>query len=138
MAELMLRAQKHMNAEDAMSARKESNGGSNSRPDKKRSNSSSKEEREAKTSWGSSQSRARIEDKREGYRELDRTFSPLTTKLKDVLMEIRDDPALRWPERHRTPSNQRNKNWYCRFHRDHGHDTEYCIDLKQQVEKLIQ
>lgn len=70
MAELMLRAQRHRNAEDAMSAQKESERGSSSRTEKKRLNSS-KDERDAKTSRGGSQSRARIEDKREHYRELD-------------------------------------------------------------------
>ena len=33
--------------------------------------------------------------------------------------------------------NKRNKNKYCRFHRDHGHDTDKCYDLKQQIENLI-
>jgi hypothetical protein len=29
------------------------------------------------------------------------------------------------------------KNLYCRFHRDHGHLTENCMALKEQVETLI-
>ena len=33
--------------------------------------------------------------------------------------------------------NKRNKNKYCRFHRNHGHDTDDCYDLKQQIENLI-
>ena len=33
--------------------------------------------------------------------------------------------------------NKRNKNKYCRFHRDHGHDIDECFDLKQQIENLI-
>lgn len=64
-------------------------------------------------------------------------FTPLKTKLGDVLMEIKDDPALRWPARLRAPSYAWNKKHYYRFHRDHGHDTEDCIDLKQQIEGLI-
>ena len=33
--------------------------------------------------------------------------------------------------------NKRIKNKYCRFHRNHGHDTDDCYDLKQQIENLI-
>ena len=32
---------------------------------------------------------------------------------------------------------KRSRNKYCRFHRDHGHDTADCYDLKQQIEALI-
>ena len=33
--------------------------------------------------------------------------------------------------------NKRNRNKYCRFHRDHGYDMDECYDLKQQIENLI-
>ena len=33
--------------------------------------------------------------------------------------------------------NKRNRNKYCRFHRDHGHDMDECFDLKQRKENLI-
>ena len=33
--------------------------------------------------------------------------------------------------------NKRNRNKYCRFHKDHGYDTDKCFDLKQQIENLI-
>ena len=33
--------------------------------------------------------------------------------------------------------NKRNQNKYCRFHRDHKHDTDECFDLKQQIKNLI-
>ncbi|XP_065624890.1 uncharacterized protein LOC136065516 [Quercus suber] len=52
-------------------------------------------------------------------------------------MQIKDDPSLKWPEKMKVDPNKRNKNKYCRFHRDHGHDTDECYDLKQQIENLI-
>ena len=52
-------------------------------------------------------------------------------------MHIKDDPSLKWPEKMKRDPNKRNKNKYCRFHRDHGHDTDECYDLKQQIENLI-
>ena len=33
--------------------------------------------------------------------------------------------------------NKRNRNKYFYFHRDHGHNTDECYDLKQQIENLI-
>ena len=52
-------------------------------------------------------------------------------------MQIKDDPSLKWPEKMKGDPNKRNRNNYCRFHRDHGHDTDECFDLKQQIENLI-
>ena len=52
-------------------------------------------------------------------------------------MKIKDDPSLKWPEKMKGDPNKRNRNKYCRFHKDHGHDTDVCFDLEQQIENLI-
>ena len=57
--------------------------------------------------------------------------------LEQVLMQIKDDPSLKWPEKMKGDPNKRNRNKYYRFYRDHGHDTNKCFDLKQQIENLI-
>ena len=62
---------------------------------------------------------------------------PLNAPLDQVLMQIKDDPSLKWPEKMKGDPNKRNKSKYCRFHRDHGHGTDECYDLKQQIENLI-
>ena len=52
-------------------------------------------------------------------------------------MQIRDNVALTWPNKLKSDLNKRPRNKYCRFHRDHGHNTSECYDLKQQIEALI-
>ena len=64
------------------------------------------------------------------------SFTPLNTPIDKLLLQIQDDPSLRWPSKIRSDSNSRPKNLYCRFHKDHGHLTEDCVALKEQVETL--
>ena len=52
-------------------------------------------------------------------------------------MQIKDDLSLKWLEKVKGDHNKYNKNKYCRFHRDHGHNKDECYDLKQQIENLI-
>ena len=52
-------------------------------------------------------------------------------------MQIKDDHSLKWLEKMKGDPNKRNRNKYCCFRRDHGHDTDECFDLKQQIENLI-
>ena len=65
------------------------------------------------------------------------SFTPLTAPIDQVLMQIKDDEALTYPEKLKGDPNRRSRDKYCRFHRDHGHDTTDCYNLKQQIEALI-
>ena len=64
-------------------------------------------------------------------------FTPLIMPIMQILMQIRDDPALQWPKPISTSIERRDKNKYCRFHQDHRHLTDKCRHLKDQVETLI-
>jgi len=55
-----------------------------------------------------------------------------------ILMEIRDEPSLKWPRPLHSSPSLRDKRKYCCFHKDHGHYIEDCKDLKEQIEELIQ
>ncbi|XP_022874021.1 uncharacterized protein LOC111392857 [Olea europaea var. sylvestris] len=52
-------------------------------------------------------------------------------------MEIQHMKELEWPKPMLTPSGKRNQSKYCHFHRDHGHDTEECLQLKKEIERLL-
>ena len=52
-------------------------------------------------------------------------------------MQIRDEETLTYPGKLKGNPNKRSRDKYCRFHRDHGHDTADCYDLKQQIKALI-
>lgn len=36
-----------------------------------------------------------------------------------------------------SPPHKRNRNFYCAYHNDHGHDTESCNDLKNEIEDCL-
>ena len=57
-------------------------------------------------------------------------YTPLNMPLEQVLMQIKDNPSLKWLEKMKGDSNKRNRNKYFYFHRNHGHDTDECYDLK--------
>ena len=55
-----------------------------------------------------------------------------------ILMQIKDNLALKWPKPLSSSSKRRDSKKYCRFHKDHGHYTYKCWDLKKQINELIQ
>ena len=77
------------------------------------------------------------DNKKAGPSARNQQYTPLNTYLEQVLMQIKDDSSLKWPEKMKGDPNKRNWNKYCRFHRDHEHDIDECFDLKQQIENLI-
>ena len=127
MSEMLYRATKYMNVEDALSAREE-------KPTKRERQDDIRQDQGLK--------KARTGDRREERRPKPpggrfTSFTPLTAPVDQVLMQIKDEEALTYPGKLKGDPNKRSKDEYCRFHRDHGHDMADCYDLKQQIEALI-
>jgi len=105
MAGMLYRATKYMNVENVMIARggrlKKQEKHDDPRPDRGRKAALTGDRR----------------DKRRSRPPLGRmtNFTPLNTPLNQVLMQIKDDPALAWPEKLKGDPNKRLRNKYCRF-----------------------
>ena len=54
-----------------------------------------------------------------------------------IFTQIKDEHYLKWPRPLHSSPNVRDKNKCCRFHKDHGHHTEDCRDLREKIEELI-
>ena len=120
-----------MNAEDAIIAKKRK------RSERMEGNPSRQSDQGPRPKKGWTEERKDRDNKKPGSSAQSQQYTPLNMPLEQVLMQIKEDPFLKWPEKMNGDLNKRNKNKYCRFHRDHGHDTDKCSDLKQQIENLI-
>ena len=65
-------------------------------------------------------------------------FTPLTASVSQVLHEVRNEQFLRWPTQMKSDPVTRDNTKYCEFHRDYGHRTDNCIQLRREIEYLIQ
>ena len=111
MSDVLYRATKYMNAEDALLAREE-------RPKKR--------ERQEDVRTDRGRKMARTGEQREDKRSKPSTrkftsFTPLTAPIDQVLMQIKDEEALTFPGKLKGDPNKRSRDKYCHFHSDHGH-----------------
>ncbi|XP_038680924.1 uncharacterized protein LOC119981854 [Tripterygium wilfordii] len=65
------------------------------------------------------------------------SYTPLNNSLHNILLEVSNRDILKWPMKMRAPVEKHTSDKYCLFHRDHGHDTEECRHLKDEIEGLI-
>ena len=59
------------------------------------------------------------------------SFTSLIASINQVLMLIKDEGALTFPGKLKGDPKKRSRDKYCRFHRDHSHDTADYYNLKQ-------
>lgn len=64
-------------------------------------------------------------------------YTRLNAPRSQILLDIEKDTDVRWPKPLRTDPEKRDKNLFCKFHKDIGHDTDDCRQLKDDIEFLI-
>ena len=124
MAKLVHSTQNFMNAEDAIIAKKRKIA------ERIEANSTRHSEQSPRPKKGWMEDKKDRDNKKAGPSTRNQQYTPLNTPLEQVLIQIKDDPSLKWPEKMKGDPNKRNQNKYCHFHKDHGHDTGECFDLK--------
>ena len=53
-----------------------------------------------------------------------------------VLEKIKNESFFKWPNKMVGNPENRNRNLYCQYHRDHGHTTEDCRSLWDHLDQL--
>ena len=131
MAELIHSAQNFMNAENTIIAKKRK------RVERVEANLPRHSEQGPRLKKGRTREKKDRDSKKASSSARSQQYTPLNMLLEQVLMQIKDGPSLKWSEKMKGDPNKRNRNKYCRFHKDYGHDMDECFDLKQQIENLI-
>ena len=150
MAEVLAKVEKYINGEEALISKRES---SSTRKEKGATDSrrgrSPKRQGDQRKSTGTDRERSL---KRRGNlrdrlgppqserrrRYLPQRFTPLTASVSQVLHEVRNEKFLRWPTQMKSDPATRDNTKYYEFHRDYGHRTDNCIQLRREIEYLIQ
>ena len=126
MAEMLLKAQKYMNAKDALAAIK---GVEKPKEKKKEKEDNRRGRKWDCTNWQNVKGNRRRDDKNPRSTK----FMPLAMPIDQILTVIKDEQYLKWPKPLHLSPNVRDKRKYCRFHKYHRHYTEGCRDLKEQI-----
>ena len=124
MAEVLLKAQKYMNAEEALAA---IDGAEKTKEKKKEKEDDRRGQKRDQADRRNDEGNRRKEDKNPHPMK----FTPLVMPVYQILTKIRDEPSLKWPRPLYSSPSVRDKRKYCRFHKDQGHYTKDCRDFKE-------
>ena len=151
MAEVLAKAEKYINGEEALISKRESSSTHKERSttDKRRGRSPKRQDDQEKfprkDRERSPKRRGNLRDRlgppqsERRRRYSPQRFTPLTASVSQVLHEVRNKQFLRWPTQMKSdPATKKENTKYCEFHKDYGHRTDNCIQLKREIEYLIQ
>ena len=125
-AKMLVLAEKYANAEEAMVARKETAPNWAEKKEKRKREEPSDE---SQASWPKSYSNLPPQKFQE--------YTPLSALQSQILMEVKDEEEFEQPQKMLAPPHKRDQRKYYLFHRDHRHDIDECIQLKDEIEALI-
>ena len=129
-AEMLLKAQKYMNAEDAVAAIRDVE-----KPrDKGRKDDERRGQERERPDCRTADGNRRKDDK--STRAV--KFTPLVMPVDKILMKIKDEHYLKWLKPLHSSPNVRDKNKYYCFNKDHGHYTKDYLHSKEKIKELIQ
>ena len=152
MVEVLAKTEKYINGEEALLSKQRSSftQKEKGRGDKKRERSPKRQADRDRSPRRSRESREQSPTRRGNVRgrrgppqpELHQRYSPqqytpLTASVSQVLCEVQHERFLRWPSQMKSDPARRDDTKYCEFHKDHGHRTDDCIQLKKDIEYLI-
>ena len=149
MAEVLAKAEKYINGEEALISKKESSpihkekSGTDKRRGRSPKRQSDREGSPKKNGERSPKRHGNLRDRlspsqsERRRRYSPQRFTPLTASVSQVLHEVRNEQFLRWPTQMKSDPITRDNSKYCEFHKDYGHRTDDCIQLKREIEYLI-
>ena len=152
MAEVLTKTEKYINGEEALLSKQRSSSTQKEkrRGDKKRERIPRRQGDMDKSPRRDRENRERSPKRRGNVRdhlgppqpELQQRYSPwkftpLTASVSQVLREVQHEKFLRWPSQMSSDPAKRDNTKYCEFHRDHGHKTDHCIQLRKGIKYLI-
>ena len=129
MTDLLFKAQKYMNGEDALMAK--GLMGKQKKEEISESHGKKKDRKDSYLEAKSSKSSPNAPKKK-------MNFTPLVMPTDKILMQIKDELGLKWPKPLSTSSRKCDPKKYYHFHKDYGHYTDECHNLKEQIEEMIQ